>query len=70
MYDIFRKHIPQNTLVFDPALAVAERVEKRFWPREAGEGNLEFLISKDSKPFRTFVEQFFPNNKEAIEVLE
>jgi glutamate racemase len=65
----FRKALP-DIEIFDPAIAVAERVEERFWPREAGDGSLYFLISKDAPQFRALVTQFFPDNKEAIEVVE
>lgn len=55
--------------LFDPALAVAERVKKQLWPREVGDGETHFIISKDSQPFRDRVAKFFPESASAIEVL-
>lgn len=55
--------------VFDPAQAVAERVERRFWPREVGDGKLHFCISKDSEVFRNRVAQLFPNAQYEVEIL-
>lgn len=59
-----------TTPLFDPAEAVAERVEHLFWPREAGNGSTRFIISKDSAVFRHFVEELFPKSEYSIEVLE
>ncbi len=67
---LFKDVIPSSVAVFDPALAVAARVEKRFWPREAGKGGLRFLISTDSAPFRTLVSNLFPTERYSIEVVE
>jgi glutamate racemase len=68
--DVFKKVVPASLALFDPALAVAARVEKQFWPQEAGEGKTTFLISKDSPPFRAFAEKLFPDARATIEVLE
>jgi len=38
--------------LFDPAVAVGERVQRQLWQEEAGGGLTRFLISKDSEPFR------------------
>jgi len=35
-----------------PAEAVADRVKKRLWPREVGEGTTRFLVSADTPQFR------------------
>ncbi len=67
---VFKRVLGDEVLIFDPADAVAERVEKEWWPREAGNGNLKFLISKDSAPFRGFVKELFPKDADKIEVLE
>jgi len=67
---LFEEIIPKSVAVFDPAVAIAARVEKRFWPREAGNGTLKFLISKDSEQFRTLVANLFPQEKYLIEVVE
>ena len=68
--EAFLRVIPNTVLIFDPAIAVAERVEKEFWPREAGNGTTSFFISKESDVFRTFVEQLFPKDEYAITVIE
>ena len=67
--DIFQELFP-NIVIFDPALAVAERVEKKFWPQEAGSGTTHFLISKESAQFKTFVERLFPHMQYTLEVVE
>lgn len=56
--------------IFDPAEAIAERVEAQLWPREAGDGLMRFVISKDSEPFRRLVAELFPGKKYSIEVVE
>lgn len=66
----FRNVLGDKALLFDPAVAVAERVEKRFWPREAGEGKTLFLISSESTPFRAQIAKLFPNCSNAVEVVE
>lgn len=38
--------------LYDPASEVGERVKRRLWPREVGDGTVRFLISKDSPHFR------------------
>ena len=66
----FQEIVPASLALFDPALAVAQRVEKQFWPQEAGNGETMFLISKDSPHFRTLLEDLFPESKYTLEVLE
>lgn len=66
---LFKELLPGLT-IFDPAVAVAARVEKRFWPLEAGYGKMRFLISKDSEQFRGLVSKLFPGEKYSIEVVE
>ena len=56
--------------VFDPALAVAERTKKHLWPREMGDGQTTFLLSKDSEPFRKQAAKLFPQNTYTVEVLK
>jgi glutamate racemase len=60
----------EGKTIFDPAIAVAERVEAQLWPLEAGEGRTTFTISKESEPFRGFVQRLFPSERYVIEVLE
>jgi glutamate racemase len=54
--------------LFDPAVAVSERVERHCWPREAGEGKMRFVITKDSVPFRKLVSELFTEEENHIEV--
>ncbi len=68
--DIFRKVVGDTIAIFDPAYAVATRVEEWLWPLEAGDGKMQFIVSKDSPQFRTFVEQMFPGEQSNVEVLE
>lgn len=68
--DLFQEIVPSSVFIFDPAIAVAERVEGTFWPQEAGEGTSKFLISQDSVPFRALVEKFFPDKSFSIEVIQ
>jgi len=68
--DAFRVELPPHVAIFDPAIAVAERVEARFWPREAGDGKTRFVITKDSEVFRRYVAQLFPGTEARVEVLE
>jgi glutamate racemase len=66
----FEKVLGAALVIFDPAEAVAERVERRLWPREVGDGRLTFAITKDSPQFRAFVAQLFPKDTYTIEVVE
>ncbi|HVW82847.1 MAG TPA: aspartate/glutamate racemase family protein [Candidatus Paceibacterota bacterium] len=50
----FRAVIGEGPILFDPAEAVAARVEQNWWPQEVGEGSARLLISKESAPFRQF----------------
>jgi len=68
--DAFRKVLGNKIHLFDPADAVAERVERQFWPREAGNGVMQFCISKESPHFEAFVERLFPDDEFEIEVVE
>ncbi len=63
------QHVFKDIPFFDPAGAVAERVERTFWPREAGDGGLRFLVSKDTEPFRGQVARLFPDASYTIEVV-
>ncbi len=68
--DAFREVIGEKIHLFDPAEAVAERVEKQFWPREAGDGTMRLCISKESPEFRHFVEELFEDEDYSVEVVE
>ena len=63
----FRSLLGDKIHFFDPAEAVAERVEKQFWPREAGDGKMRLCITADSPHFRAFAEQLFPEDDFTIE---
>ena len=69
MRELFERALGDSVLVFDPAEAVAERVEKNWWPQEAGEGTTHFLISADAPEFRARVAHLFPDAADAIEVI-
>lgn len=68
--DIFRELVPPHMIVFDPAHAVARRIEERCWPQEVGDGTTRFLISADSSVFRQRVADLLPNGQYTIEVIE
>lgn len=67
---IFEAVLTSTVTVYNPAEAVAHRVERQWWPREAGEGRMRFLISGESLIFRNAVERFFPGNGSTVEVVE
>ncbi len=66
--DIFAKVLGSIKL-FNPAVAVAERVKAQMGASEHGSGNTTFLISKDSKPFRARVQTMVPDSEYSIEVI-
>lgn len=55
---IFARVVPHIDML-DPAFVVAERAERRLWPREAGEGKLAFCVTQESEPFRRRVSALF-----------
>jgi len=55
---IFARVVPHIDMI-DPAFLVAERAERRLWPREAGEGKLVFCVTKETEPFRRRVAALF-----------
>jgi len=71
-YPLVIKHFESalpGVMIFDPAVAVAERARAQFWPQEVGDGTTRFIISTDSARFRGLVAELFPKEKYAIEVL-
>lgn len=66
----FRKALGDAKEIFDPAQAVASRVERDLWPREVGNGTTRFLISQDSIVFRSLAARLFPESEFLIEVIE
>ena len=67
--EIFERVLGSSVLVFDPAIAVAERVKKQLWPREMANGKIQFILSKDSEPFRVHAARLFPKSEYSIEVV-
>lgn len=68
--DMFRREVPASVAIFDPALAVAERAKRLFWPQEVGNGTMRFCISKDSAQFRALVARLFPQGRYDVAVIE
>jgi glutamate racemase len=64
------KKVHGDAPFFDPAEAVAERVENYLWPREAGDGTTRFLVSRDTPEFRARVASLLPDENYTIEVLQ
>lgn len=66
---LFKELVPPQVAIFDPAVAVAERAHKQFWPQEVRDTKTTFLISQDSEPFRELVAKLFPDAAKNIEVV-
>lgn len=66
----FKVVVPPPVLLIDPAVAVAERVVKQFWPQEVGNGTTTFLLSAESEQFRERVAELFGGSAYTIEVLQ
>lgn len=66
---LFEGIVPKNIVVFDPAIAVAERAKKQYWPQEVGNGTTRYFISRDSTHFRQKVERLFPKGTSEITVV-
>lgn len=66
---LFKEIVPPHVVIFDPAVAVAERAHKQFWPQEVRDTKTTFVISQDSAPFRALVAKLFPDTKHTIEVV-
>lgn len=65
----FKRVLGEQVSLFDPALAVAARVEKQFWPREVGDGTTKFILSAESTQFRKLLETFFSQTPFEVEIL-
>lgn len=63
----FQRALPEKTL-FDPARAVAERIERDLWPREMGYGRTAFYMSGESAQFRRLCASLFPESEFSVEV--
>lgn len=68
--DAFQTMLGSGVSIFDPALAVAARVERQFWPQESGSGETRFFLSKDSKPFRSAAAAIMNRREYTVEVIE
>jgi hypothetical protein len=68
--ETFVSVVGPDVLIFDPAVAVAERAQKLFWPQEVGNGTTTFLISQSSDQFKAYVDDIFPNTRYNIEVVQ
>jgi len=66
---LFKEIVPPGVVIFDPAIAVAERAHKQFWPQEVRDTKTQFLISQDSDRFRNLIAELFPNTHYEIEVV-
>jgi len=67
--DAFTKVLP-NKNIFDPAVAVAARAKKLFWPQEVRDGAMVLRISKESEHFRALAAKLFPDTAYTVEVVE
>lgn len=67
--ELFQAAAGSGVLVFDPAVAAAERARQLFWPKEMGSGGTRFLVSQDSPVFRRRVREMFDLPDEAVAVL-
>ncbi|MCE9541626.1 hypothetical protein K8R03_03675 [Candidatus Kaiserbacteria bacterium] len=65
----FRHAVGTAVSIFDPAEAVAERVQNDLWPREMGYGTTRFFISKESAQFRALAEKLFAGQEFTVEVV-
>lgn len=68
-FELFREAVPERVVIFDPAVAVAERAKMQFWPQEVRDTKTKFLISQDSAPFRELVAKLFPAAAGDVEVI-
>lgn len=65
----FRAVIGERITLYDPAKAVADRVERDLWPREMGYGRTDFYISQESGRFRSLVAELFPGQESNIRIV-
>ena len=56
--------------LFDPAVAVGERVRRQLWPLEVGDGATHFVISAESSQLRARVVGLILAGEPSIEVLD
>jgi glutamate racemase len=67
--DTFASVVGSDVTLFDPAIAVAERAQKLFWPQEVGNGTTTFIVSQESAQFEVYVKTLFPDSTYNIEIL-
>lgn len=56
--------------LFDPAPSAANRAQKQFLPRAAGDGKLHLVLMKESEPFHARVAQMFSDKADLIAVVK
>lgn len=66
---VFADVVGSQVVLFDPALAVAQRAKQRFWPQEVGNGTTHFILSQESAQFYEYVEQLLPGLVYTSEVI-
>lgn len=66
---LFADVVGEGVVLFDPALAVAERAKQRFWPQEVGNGTTHFILSQESSQFYEYVERLLPGLVYTSEVI-
>jgi glutamate racemase len=67
--EIFQQVLGPSRTLFDPAIAVAKRVEEQFSLDASSEGTTRFVISKNSLTFRAYVARLFADTDYMLEVL-
>lgn len=70
-HDVFSAVVKEKASaagLYNPAQAVAAEVMRKYGSE--GNGKLEFLISKDSKNFRAYVEKFFGEYESTINIIK
>ena len=65
---LFERVLGPEVEVFDPSVAVAERVKEAFTMDASGSGQTRFIISQESTVFRQRVAEILPNGSYSIEV--
>ena len=66
--NLFERVLGPEVEVFDPSIAVAERVKEAFTMDASGSGQTRFILSQESTVFRQRVAEILPNGNYYIEV--
>lgn len=67
--NVFERVLGKDVEIFDPSVAVAERVEEAFAKDATGSGQTRFIISQESTVFRQRVADILLDNPYTVEVL-